>query len=124
VPEVRRASVDDAKLEEFQALLGACEHWRDRFLLAVMYFAGLRVGETLGLRLSDLHFAERSGALGCSYPGAHLHVVPRANVNGARVKNERAGLCRSRGRWSARLITICAASGTRARRRPAAISCS
>ena len=50
-----------------------------------MYFGGLRVGETLGLRLSDLHFAERSGALGCSYPGAHLHVVPRANVNGARV---------------------------------------
>ena len=90
VPDVRRASVDDAKPGEFQALLGACEHWRDRFLVAVMYFAGLRVGETLGLRLSDLHFAERSGALGCSYPGAHLHVVPRANVNGARVKNERA----------------------------------
>ena len=90
VPAARRASVDDAKPEEFRALLGACEHWRDRFLLAVMYFAGLRVGETLGLRLSDLHFAERSGALGCSYPGAHLHVVPRANVNGARVKGERA----------------------------------
>ena len=54
-----------------------------------MYFAGLRVGEMLGLRLSDLHFAERSGALGCSYPGAHLHVVPRANVDGARVKNKR-----------------------------------
>jgi integrase/recombinase XerD len=48
------------------------------------------VGETLGLRLSDLHFAERSGALGCSYPGAHLHVVPRVNVNGARVKGERS----------------------------------
>jgi integrase/recombinase XerD len=90
VPAPRRASVDDAKPEEFQALLEACEHWRDRFLLAVMYFAGLRVGETLGLRLSDLHFAERSGSLGCSYAGAHLHVVPRANVNGARVKGERA----------------------------------
>jgi integrase/recombinase XerD len=90
VPVTRRASVDDAKPEEFTSLLGACEHWRDRFLLAVMYFAGLRVGEALGLRLSDLHFAERSGALGCSYPGAHLHVVPRENVNGARVKNERA----------------------------------
>jgi len=90
VPVTRRASVDDAKPEEFTSLLGACEHWRDRFLLAVMYFAGLRVGETIGLRLSDLHFAERSGALGCSYPGAHLHVVPRENVNGARVKNERA----------------------------------
>ena len=90
VPVTRRASVDDAKPEEFAALVGACERWRDRFLLAVMYFAGLRVGEALGLRLSDLHFAERSGGLGCAYPGAHLHVVPRANVNGARVKNERA----------------------------------
>ena len=89
VPAPRRASVDDAKPQEFQALLGACECWRDRFLLSVMYFAGLRVGETLGLRLSDLHFAERSAALGCSYPGAHLHVIPRENVNGARVKNER-----------------------------------
>ena len=55
-----------------------------------MYFAGLRLGETIGLRLSDLHFVERSGALGCSYPGAHLHVIPRENVNGVRVKNERA----------------------------------
>lgn len=89
VPAPRRASVDDAKPEEFTALLGACEHWRDRFLLALMYFAGLRLGETIGLRLSDLHFAERSGALGCSYPGAHLHVIPRENVNGAHVKNER-----------------------------------
>jgi integrase len=90
VPEARRASVDDARPEEFAGLLGACEHWRDRFLLAVMYFAGLRVGEALGLRLSDLHFVERSGVLGCAYPGAHLHVVPRANVNGSRVKGDRA----------------------------------
>lgn len=90
VPVSRRASVDDAKPEEFGALLGACERWRDRFLLALMYFAGLRVGEALGLRLSDLHFVERSDALGCSYPHAHLHVVPRANVNGARVKGERS----------------------------------
>jgi integrase/recombinase XerD len=89
VPEARRASVDDAKPEEFAALVGACERWRDRFLLGVMYFAGLRLGEALGLRLSDLHFADSSVALGCSYVGAHLHVVPRANVNGARVKNER-----------------------------------
>jgi len=89
VPDARRASVDDAKPEEFAALVGACERWRDRFLLGVMYFAGLRLGEALGLRLSDLHFADSSVTLGCSYVGAHLHVVPRANVNGARVKNER-----------------------------------
>ncbi len=90
VPVTRRASVDDAKPDEFRELVVACERWRDRFLLGVMYFAGLRVGEALGLRLSDLHFADSSGVLGCAYPGAHLHVVPRANVNGARVKNERS----------------------------------
>ena len=90
VPVTRRASVDDAKPDEFRALVVACERWRDRFLLGVMYFAGLRVGEALGLRLSDLHFADSSGVLGCAYPGAHLHVVPRENVNGARVKNERS----------------------------------
>jgi integrase len=57
--------------------------------LGVLCFAGLRLGEALGLRVSDLHFADSSRALGCAYPGAHLHVVPRANVNGARVKNAR-----------------------------------
>jgi integrase len=90
VPAPRRAGVVDAKPEEFALLVGACDHWRDRFLLGVLFFAGLRVGEALGLRLSDLHFAERSAALGCAYPGAHVHVVPRANVNGARVKGERS----------------------------------
>lgn len=124
VPAPRRASVDDAKPEEFAALLGACERWRDRFLVAVMYFAGLRVGETLGLRLSDLHFVERSGELGCSYPGAHLHVVPRANVNGARVKGDRARVVPVAGPLVGRLITICGLSATGARRRLTAISCS
>jgi integrase len=89
VPVTHRASVDDAKPEEFAALVYACDHWRDRFLLGVMYFGGLRLGEALGLRLSDLHFAESSAELGCHFPGPHLHVVPRANPNGARVKNER-----------------------------------
>ena len=90
VPVTRRASVDDAKPDEFAALIHACEHWRDRFLLGVMYFGGLRHGEALGLRLSDLHFAESSAELGCQFPGPHLHVVPRTNPNGARVKNERS----------------------------------
>ena len=84
VPASRRASVDDAKPEEFAALIGACEHWRDRFLLAVMYFAGLRVGEALGLRLSDLHFAERSGVLGCSLSRARICMSFRARTSTAR----------------------------------------
>jgi integrase/recombinase XerD len=89
VPVTRRASVGDVKPDEFAALVDACEHWRDRFLLGVMYFGGLRHGEALGLRLPDLHFAESSGELGCHFPGPHLHVVPRVNANGACVKNER-----------------------------------
>jgi integrase/recombinase XerD len=44
VSVTRRASVDDAKPEEFAALLGVSECWRDRFRLAVMYLAGLRLG--------------------------------------------------------------------------------
>ena len=89
VPVTRRASVDDAKPEEFAALVRACEHWRDRFLLGVMYFAGLRLGEALGLRLSDLHFAESSAELGCHFPGPHLHVVP-ARQPQRRARQERA----------------------------------
>jgi integrase/recombinase XerD len=122
-PVTRRASVDDAKPEEFAALVDACEHWRDRFLLGVMYFGGLRQGEALGLRLADLHFAESSAELGCRFPGPHLHVVPRANPNGARVKGERRP-SRSTRAWSAHLIFIYAASATSALRPRRATSCS
>lgn len=65
----RRASVDAARPEEFDALVRACLHWRDRFLLVLLYFAGLRVGEALGLRVSDLHFVDSAASLGCSFAG-------------------------------------------------------
>ncbi len=61
---------------DFERLLGACRRARDRFLLHVMNDAGLRIGEALGLRHSDLHL--RAG---------EVHVLPReSNTNGARVK--------------------------------------
>jgi hypothetical protein len=64
VSVTRRASVDDAKPEEFAALLGACESWRDRFLLAVMYLAGLRLGEVLHPhRLAPSERANANGRL-------------------------------------------------------------
>ena len=85
----RRASVDAATPDEFDALVRACLHWRDRFLLVLLYFAGLRVGEALGLRMSDLHFVDSAAGLGCSFAGPHLHVTPRENENGARVKSGR-----------------------------------
>jgi integrase/recombinase XerD len=72
--------------EEVEALLGACRTWRDRFLLVLLWFCGLRVGEALGLRRSDLHLASSSAVLGCAMRGPHLHVVGRDNPNGARAK--------------------------------------
>lgn len=61
---------------EAQAILDACEHLRDRFLFALLYDTGMRIGEALGLRHEDLSAAEREVA-----------VVPRDNDNGARSKS-------------------------------------
>ena len=64
---------------EMQAILDACEHLRDRFLFALMWDAGVRVGEALGLRHEDLAAAERQ-----------ITIVPRVNDNRARVKSGRS----------------------------------
>lgn len=69
--------------EEFHALIEASEHWRDRFLLALLWFGGLRVGQALGLRREDLHFAPDSTTLGCPTEGPHIHIRKRDNVNRA-----------------------------------------
>ncbi|SUA47321.1 Tyrosine recombinase XerD [Nocardia africana] len=61
-------------------LLDACLRLRDRFLILLLFETGLRLGEALGLRHSDLHL--RAG---------EVHVVPREdNVNDARVKQLKA----------------------------------
>lgn len=77
------------ELEEWEALLRAASCWRDRFLLVLLWFTGLRIGEALGLRRSDMHLTDTAGELGCAVMGAHVHVVPRENVNGARAKGRR-----------------------------------
>ena len=61
---------------EAQAILDACDHLRDRFLLAVLWDAGVRIGEALGLRHEDISAAERS-----------VTIVPRVNDNRARSKS-------------------------------------
>jgi site-specific recombinase XerD len=62
--------------EEITALLDACEHLRDRFLLALLKETGMRVGQALGLRHAD--FVSRQ---------ATVRIVPRQdNANGARAK--------------------------------------
>lgn len=64
---------------EVEALLDACARLRNRFLLVLLFESGLRLGEALGLRHSDLRL--RAG---------QVHVVPRDNTNDARVKGSKA----------------------------------
>lgn len=69
--------------EEFKELLAAASNWRDRFLLVLLWFTGLRIGQALGLRREDLHLAASSRELGCALTGPHIHVLRRENSNGA-----------------------------------------
>lgn len=64
---------------EVQTILDACTRVRDRFLFAVLYDTGMRVGEALGLRHEDLAAAERE-----------VSITARVNGNGARVKSGRS----------------------------------
>lgn len=61
--------------DQIGTIQAACDRLRDRFLLAVLAEAGLRIGEALGLRHEDIDVASRLVA-----------VVPRVNANRARVK--------------------------------------
>jgi integrase len=81
--------VDRAADAEIAALLGACLSARDRLIVLLMARAGLRRGEMCGLRRCDVHLMPGSRALGCEVAGAHLHVVRRANPNGAWAKSRR-----------------------------------
>jgi len=83
-------AVDRASDENVVALLRACCSARDRLIVLLMARAGLRRGEVLGLRRSDVHLLADSRALGCPVARAHLHVVRRQdNVNRAVAKSRR-----------------------------------
>lgn len=64
---------------EAQAILGTCDHLRDRLLFALLLDTGLRIGEALGLRHEDVNIAEPQVA-----------VVARDNDNRARAKGGRS----------------------------------
>ena len=71
-------------------VLGACGSARDRLIVLLMVRAGLRRGEVLGLRRSDVHLLADSRQLGCGITRPHLHVVRREdNPNGAIAKSRR-----------------------------------
>jgi integrase/recombinase XerD len=62
--------------EQVAAILGACEHRRDHFLLSLLAETGMRIGQALGLRHAD--FVSRA---------CQVRIVPRSdNANGARAK--------------------------------------
>ena len=82
--------VDRASDEDVVAVLRGCCSARDRLIVLLMARAGLRRGEVLGLRRSDVHLLADSRALGCGISRAHLHVVRRdGNPNRAAAKSRR-----------------------------------
>ena len=82
--------VDRASDEQIVAILRACRSARDALIVLLMARAGLRRGEALGLRRSDVHLLADSAALGCAVSRSHVHVVRREdNPNGAWAKSRR-----------------------------------
>lgn len=61
---------------QVQAILDGCTRLRDRFLFALLWESGIRIGEALGLRHEDLAPAE-----------GELTIRPRSNDNRARAKS-------------------------------------
>jgi integrase/recombinase XerD len=83
----KRGRPQTVSFEQFAGLIAACRTWRDRSILALLGRAGLRRGEAVTLRMSDVHLAESSLEVGCSEPGPHLHVRRREDVDGGAAKS-------------------------------------
>jgi hypothetical protein len=80
-PELSRRR--DAPVDVVKALIGACQNSRDVFMLTVLATTGLRRGEVLGLRLSDIHLlprppcsAARRKVLTCMYCPGRTAMAP------------------------------------------------
>jgi integrase len=62
--------------EQIGCIVAACDHLRDRLLVALLAETGMRVGQALGLRHGDI-----------DSPAREIRIVPRAdNANDARAK--------------------------------------
>lgn len=67
--------------ELYVRILSECKSWRDKSIVGIMYEGGLRLGETLGLYLTDLEIWNNK-----------INVVPReGNINNTHVKRKAAG---------------------------------
>ena len=73
--------------DQTEQVLRCCRRPRERFIVVLLRDAGLRIGEALGLRRSDMHLLPDSRSLACTVLGAHVHVRHRANPNGALAKS-------------------------------------
>lgn len=66
--------------DEVRRVVNACNHFRDKFLVCLLYETGIRLGEALGLRHEDIHSSGEN----------KIHIIPReSNWNYARVKSGR-----------------------------------
>lgn len=73
--------------EQAARVIACCQRPRECFMVRLLLDGGLRIGEALGLRRSDLHLLPDSRCVGCAVVGAHVHVRHRANPNGALAKS-------------------------------------
>lgn len=67
--------------KQFELVFNAATNTRDKCILAVGFYGGLRLGEILNLRISDIEFWDMK-----------INIIPREkNINESRVKNYAAG---------------------------------
>ncbi len=75
-----RRRVKTLAQDQVEQLMAACTHTRDKFLLTLLAQTGMRIGQALGLRHSDISAEDNE-----------IHIVPREyNTNGARAKSRHA----------------------------------
>lgn len=75
-----RRRVKTLTQDQVEQLIAACTHTRDKFLLTLLAQTGMRIGQALGLRHSDISVEDNE-----------IRIVPREhNANGARAKSRHA----------------------------------
>ena len=92
LPRSGESEPQTATLDEYVAMMTAAGSLRDKLLISLLALTGLRIGQALGLRRSDLHLMENSRAVGCAIAGPHLHAVRREDNENMAVSKRRREL--------------------------------
>jgi integrase/recombinase XerD len=106
LPRSGQSEPPTASLAEYLAMMAVVGSVRDKLLLTVLALTGLRIGQTLGLRRSDLYLMGNSRAVGCSWEGPHVHVVRREDNENLAVSKRRRALVVPAHPW---LVSVYAA---------------